>query len=36
VQASVLKAQRRARLKGGRETGEIKLVPIVPGRPAKR
>jgi hypothetical protein len=36
VQAAVLKAQRRARLKGSREGGEIKLVPIVPGRPAKR
>lgn len=34
VQAAVIKAQRRARLKGMRETGEVRLVPVVPGETA--
>jgi len=32
VQAAALRAQRRARLKGSKEGGTIRLVPIVPAR----
>ena len=36
VQAAVMQAQRKARLKGSREGSEIRLVPITPGSPAKK